>query len=102
MTSEFGELPKISFAERMIRFWRWNGDGSPPQFSHWTSRGTVVLRAKTPGISSEVLFNGKFLGYDDIYPGRAASNLITGKYDETAGFPISEILPNLDEWNDLG
>ncbi|NTS31305.1 hypothetical protein HQ945_08555 [Phyllobacterium sp. BT25] len=96
-------MPKGIVGEKIVRFWRWNGDGDAPQFTHWTNRGTIKIRAKTPGISSEVLFNGLLLGIDDILPIIPAENLHRGNYDKDAGFKISEIVPAaLDEWNDLG
>lgn len=89
---------------RLWQFWTWNGDAPAPKFTHWTNRGTFMIRACTPGrpATTEVLFNGVRLGFGH-YPPRDAENLFRGSYDRELGFPASEIAPELiDDWNDLG
>lgn len=103
-----GPLPASDFDAKAFRFWRWNGDGKPPQFTHWTAEGTVIIRGKTPAISSEVLWRPKggqemSIGSDDANPHWPARNLHQGNFDKDAGFSISALVPaTLQEWNDLG
>lgn len=99
----FSELEK-----RMMKFWRWNGDPPAPQFSHWTSQGSVIVRAATAAKASVVIWKPKDgeenrLGYDDINPHFPLNNVVKGKYDDDAGVPISQLVPSdWATWNDLG
>lgn len=104
-----GPLPQTNLQRRAGAFHFWNGDPPPPEFTHWTPEGTIIIRAKTPGIASDVLWRprqaavAQVLGGDDSNPYAVAMNLRRGKYDGDAGFAISELTPEqLSEWNNLG
>lgn len=98
------DMPLDAIERRLMKFWTWNGDTPAPCFSHWTSRGTFMIRACTPGqpTINEVLFNGSRLGFG-LYPISDARNLADGAYNKELGFPASEVgVPAfLEEWNNL-
>ena len=101
------ELPSI-LDSKLTAFCWWNGDPPAPSFTHWTANGTIVIRAKTPCVATEVLWKPKdseearLLGSDDINPYRPARNLHVGNYDRNAGFAISSLVPkDLLDWNNL-
>lgn len=104
------EVPSASaeeFERKRLRFLMWNGDGSPPQFSHWTNQGSVIVRAATPSVSSVVIWKPKdgderHLGYDDIFPYGPMRHITEGKYDQDAGVELSKIVPpDPIDWNNL-
>ena len=97
-----------SLDSKLKAFCWWNGDPPAPSFTHWTANGTIIIRVKTPGLATEVLWKPKhsdeprLLGNDDINPYWPARNLHVGNYDREAGFAISSLVPkDLSDWNDL-
>lgn len=98
------EVSTNALDQKLTMFWTWNGERPAPQFTHWTNRGTFMIRACTPGrpATNEVLFNGTRLGFG-AYPLNDAMNLYRGSYDKELGFPASQLVPpTLDAWNGLG
>ena len=101
-------LPQADLDRLTLRFLTWNGDPPVPQFSHWTSAGTVTIRGVTAGKASGVFWREKdgeerLLGYDDVFVDPVASRIASGKYDIDAGFKLSETVPrDLAAWNNLG
>lgn len=101
-------LPSSDMEERTFRFWQWNGDLPAPQFTHWTPEGTIILRAATPGTTSEVIWRPKdgpevHAGYGGPHASSAAMLIAKGGHDKDAGYPLSQIAPQyLEEWNNLG
>ena len=61
-----------------------------------------AVRGFTPGKVTEVLFDGRHLGFGGD-PVVAAHYLFKGSYDGELGFAAAECVPaSLKEWNDLG
>lgn len=85
------------------KFFNWNGDAPAPFVSHWTPQGVIKIVGKTSRISSNVYFNDRLIGPDTNYPFVVATNIAEGKFDDDAGFKLSELAPrSLAGWNNLG
>lgn len=102
-------LPQSDEVARAILFIWWNGDGPTPECTHWTSQGTIIIRALTPGKTSTVYWRPardraeKQLGFGDIDPRSVAVSLHQGSYDNDARFQLSRLAPKqLGDWNNLG
>ena len=96
------ELPKVDMDALFMKIWMWNGLPPAPQITHWMSEGRIAIVASIPRKTSSVQWNGQHIGYDDINPNWPLYNLLEGKYDESFGFKISEMVPaKLSDWNNL-
>ena len=96
------ELPHLPADRISFKFVSWNGGSAAPKISHRMPDGTITIRAVTPGVSTEVLWNGDRIGFDVIWVDLVLRNIIDKKYDKDFGFPISEKIPHsVGAWNDL-
>lgn len=87
----------------LAKFYNWNGDQPAPKLTHWTSSGVIKIVLKTPRISSDVYFDGNLIGSDTDNPWFVTANIAEGKFDDDAGFKLSDIAPkDLAGWNNLG
>lgn len=106
-TEQEFQIENTAFEQKVRRFMLWKGDEPAPQFTHWDSRGTFIIRACTPSKTSSVHFRTesreRLLGHDDISPTKTADHLFRGSFDPQLGFAANTILPaTLKGWNDLG
>lgn len=108
MAIDEAPLPEADLQARMFRFWRWNGEPPAPQFTHWTSEGTIIIRIVQPIFASAVIWRGRdtneaVLGNGSAHPDQVAYLIARGEYDKDAGFAISALVPaDLSQWNNLG